>query len=235
MLKQLLWKEWREGLWKLGFGLTVSLAFTVLLFRVRLFPDLSNAVIISLVQVLGIPLIISLDLFAGEMSHGTIHLLFKIPVPRWQIFAGKMLMGLLQVALIFICTGVAMELMGHGREAETGMLFRMNGLLGLCSILLMIWFSVFAAQSRSEAGSLAALFGVIVGWSIVWLWAGLCHISWAYHAVPFVVGHWAIRGGMISEDVEWFSVGQLLISQGCLSVLALTLAGYRYVKIRRSL
>lgn len=230
MFKRLLWKEWREGLWKVGFGLTVSLAFTVLLFRVRLFPDLSNAVLISLVQVLGIPLIISLDLFAGEMSHGTIHLLFKIPVPRWQIFASKMMVGLAQTALIFVSTGVVMELMGHGREAEPGMLFRINGLCGLCAIMLLIWFSVFAAQSRSEAGSLAALFGVIIGWAIVWLWSGLCHIYWAYYTVPFVVGQWAIQAKM-----EGFRVGQLLISQGLLAVLVLALAGYRYVKIRRSL
>ncbi len=230
MLKQLLWKEWREGLWKLGFGLTVSLAFTVLMFRVRLFPDLSNAVIISLVQVLGIPLIISLDLFAGEMSHGTIHLLFNIPVPRWQIFAGKMLMGLLQVALIFVCTGVAMELMGRGREVEPGKMFCVNGLFALCSIMLLIWFSVFAAQSRSEAGSLAFLFAVFIGWSIVWLWSSLSEVSWAYHAVPFVYGQWAI-----GQQVDRFHWGQLLLTQGALAVLALAIAGYRYVKIRRSL
>ena len=230
MFRRLLWKEWREGFWKVEFGLTVSLAFTVLLFRVRLFPDLGNAALISLVQVFGIPLIFCLDLFAGEMSHGTIHLLFKIPVPRWQVFASKMLMGLFQVVLIFVSTGVVMELMGHGREAGVGMLFRMNALCGLCSVLLFIWFSVFAAQSRSEAGSLAALFAVIIGWAIVWLWSGLCEVSWAYYAVPYVVGQWALQAKM-----EGFRLGQLLISQGMLAVLVLSLAGYRYVKIRRSL
>lgn len=230
MLMRLLWKEWRESRWKLGFGLIVSLAFTVLLFRIRLIPDMGNAVMISIVQVLVVPVIVALDLFAGEMSHGTIHLLFKIPVPRWQIFVSKILTVLAQTVLIFVSTGVMMELMGHGREVDTGMMLRLNGLFALCAVMLLVWFCVFGAQSRSEASSLAVLFAVMIGWAIVWLWSGVCEVSWAYYGVPYVVGQWALQVNM-----EEFRMGQLLISQALLVVLALTLACYRYVKIRRSL
>ncbi|MHC5138442.1 MAG: hypothetical protein ACYSOF_00890, partial [Planctomycetota bacterium] len=93
MFKQLLWKEWRENLWKLGFGGAVSAAFVLLLFRIRLFPDAANCVAIGFVQMLVVPVIYALDIFSGEMSNRTIHLLFKFPVPRWKIFFSKYLVS----------------------------------------------------------------------------------------------------------------------------------------------
>ncbi|MCH7920267.1 MAG: ABC transporter permease subunit, partial [Planctomycetes bacterium] len=102
MLKRLLWKEWWENLWKLGFCAGVSLAFTILLFRLRIFPDLENAYFISLVQMIVVPVVYALDLFAGEMSNRTIHLLFKIPVPRWKIFFAKYLTAVAGIVLSFV-------------------------------------------------------------------------------------------------------------------------------------
>jgi ABC-type transport system involved in multi-copper enzyme maturation permease subunit len=120
MFKQLLWKEWRENLWKLTFGTAVSAAFVLLLFRIRLFPDAANCIAVSFVQMFAIPVIYALDIFSGEMTNRTIHLLFKFPVPRWKIFFAKYLTCILGMALIFLTTGVLMELAGQGREAETG-------------------------------------------------------------------------------------------------------------------
>ncbi len=84
MFRQLLWKEWRENQWKLIFCAAISLVFTVMLFRIRLFPDWANCLAISFIQMFVVPVIYALDIFSGEMSNRTIHLLFKIPVPRWR-------------------------------------------------------------------------------------------------------------------------------------------------------
>jgi ABC-type transport system involved in multi-copper enzyme maturation permease subunit len=230
MLKNLLWKEWRENLWKLGFCLCVSLAFTGLLFRIRLTPDTANGVVISLVQMFMVCVVYALDLFSGEMSHRTIHLLFKIPVPRWQIFYSKVLVALGSLFLIFISTGLMMEFMAGGRETEVGMLFQMNGLFGLCAGLLLIWFCVFGCQSRNEAGSLVALFGVLIGWGIVYFWSGICDVPWAYHFVPYAWTLWAVQ-----DSPNWSRIDQLLISQVISLCLALALACYRYTRIRRYL
>ena len=229
MLK-LLWKEWQENLWKLTFGLVVSAAFTLLLFRIRLFPDMANCAVISIAQLFVIPVVYALDLFSGEMSNRTIHLLFKVPVPRWKIFFGKYLMAMGCVALIFTCTGLLMELMGHGREAEPGMLVRMNALFGVCVVLTLTWFSAFGSQSRNEAGSLVALFGVAIGWGIVWLWSALCDVTWALHAVPYVLTIWALE-----PDEAYLSRGQFWATQVVVMALALATACYRYTKIRRVL
>ncbi len=230
MLKRLLWKEWRENLWKLGFGLGTSVAFAIMLFRIRLFPDMANRVIISVAQLFVIPVVYALDLFSGEMSNGTIHLLLKVPVPRWQIFFSKYLMAIGCVALIFMSTGLLMETLGHGREAEPGMLFRMNGLFAVCAGAVLTWFSAFGSQSRSEAGSLVALFAVVVGWGIVLFWSILCKVTWAFYFVPYMFAIWAIEPKHFELSRGLFWTMQMVIMG-----LALSIACYRYVKIRRVL
>ena len=86
MFQMILWKEWKENLWKLIFCGSVSAVFTIMLFRIRLLTDEANCMLISLVQLFIVPIVYSLDIFAGEMSSRTIYLLFKIPIPRWKIF-----------------------------------------------------------------------------------------------------------------------------------------------------
>ena len=231
MLMRLLWKEWQENLWKLGFGLTASAAFTIMLFRIRLFPDMANCVIISVVQLFVIPVVYALDLFSGEMSNRTIHLLFKVPVDRWKIFFSKYLMAIGCMALIFMGSGFLMELMARGREAAVGMMFRMNGLFGLSAGLLLTWFCAFGCQSRNEARSLVAMSGVMVGWGIVWFWSSVCEVAWAFHLVPFGFAIGAVK----LTPAAMLSWGQLVASQVVIVALVLAIACYRYVKIRRVL
>lgn len=230
MFRQLFWKEWRENLWKLIFCGAVSLAFTALLFRIRLFPDAANGIVISFVQMLVVPVVYALDIFSGEMSSRTIHLLFKFPVPRWKIFFSKYLICMLEIGLIFAATGGLMEVMGQGREADIGFLLRHSLLLGLASLMVFSWFCVFAAQSRSEAGSLVALFGVMVGWGIVFFWASVCEQYWAAHFVPYSFIVW-VEG----FHHKGYYLSQLIASQTAAFLIAVSIACYRFVKVRRYL
>lgn len=230
MLMRLLWKEWKENLWKLTFGLVASAAFTLLLFRIRLVPDRVNCLVVSVAQLFVIPVVYALDLFSGEMSHRTIHLLFKVPVARWKIFFSKYLMAMGCVAVVFVCTGLLMEALGYGREVEPGMMFRMNSLFGVCAGFTLTWFSAFGSQSRSEAGSLVALFGVVIGWGIVWLWSALCKVTWALYLVPYMLAIWAVEPGGARLNGGGFLASQIVVMG-----LALTIACYRYIKIRRVL
>ena len=233
MLKRLLWKEWWENLWKLGFCAGVSLAFTILLFRLRIFPDLENAYFISLVQMIVVPVVYALDLFAGEMSNRTIHLLFKIPVPRWKIFFAKYLTAVAGIVLSFVVTATAVEVLAWGRETSPGMLFVANTGPGLCALLLMTWFCLFGCQSRSEAGSLVAVFGVMTGWAIVLFWSLLCEVGWAIPVPPYsvVLAFWAsVEPG--SDGLPWV---HLVLPPTIAFAVVLPLACYRFVKVRRYL
>lgn len=230
MFRRLLWKEWRENQWKLVFGGAVSLAFTALLFRIRLFPDAANGLIISFAQMLIVPVVYALDIFSGEISNRTIHLLFKFPVSRWKIFFSKYLVCMFEIGLIFAATGGLMEAMGQGREVDVGFLFRHSMLLGFASLMVFTWFCVFAAQSRSEAGSLVALFGVMVGWGIVFLWASVYEEYWAAHFAPYSFIVW-----VESSNHKGYYLGQLIASQTAAFLIAVCLACYRFVKVRRYL
>ncbi|MBL7189870.1 MAG: ABC-2 transporter permease [Phycisphaerae bacterium] len=224
MFRMLLWKEWRENLWKLWFCGAASVVFTVMLFRIRIVPDVSNCILISLIQMFVVPVVYALDIFSGEVSNRTIHLLFKIPVKRWMIFFSKYLVSALGMALIFAISAVLMELMAHGREARILFLLKTNLLCGTAGLFLFTWFCAFGCQSRSEAGSLVAMFGVFVGWGIAFFWATTCEVSWAVPFTPYSLAKLTQSSPVVA-----------IILQSLISAAVLAIACRRYVGIRRYL
>lgn len=232
MFFKLVWKEWKENLWKLMFCSVVSLAFIALLFRMRIIPDAGVCVLISMIQLFVIPVVYCLDIFSGEMSNRTIHLLFKLPVERWKIFMSKYLVSIAGIAIVFILSSLLMEFMAHGREMGQGYLIKYNLFYGLAALLLFTWFCPFGCQSRSEAGSLAAMTGVAIGFGIVYMWAVTCKVIWVIGFVPYI----------FTSDLmfDWYNIIDLgilkiVVCQLLAVAVALTVACYRYVKIRRYL
>ena len=224
MFLMLLWKEWKENLWKLWFCGAASIVFTVMLFRIRIVPDLSNCILISLVQMFVVPVVYSLDIFSGEVSNRTIHLLFKIPVPRWMLFFSKYLVSAAGIVLIFVLSGVLMELLAHGREMRVLFLFKTNLLCGAAGFFLFTWFCVFGCQSRSEAGSLVSMFGVFIGWGIAFFWATVCEVGWAEPFAPYSLARLTESSHVVA-----------IILQSLTAAAVLAIACYRYVSIRRYL
>lgn len=226
MFRMILWKEWKENLWKLCFCGTASLVFTAMLFKMRIIPDFANCVVISFAQMFVVPVVYSLDLFSGEMSNRTIHLLFKIPVPRWMLFFAKYLVSAVGIVLIFLVTGMLMELMTRGRETPVLLLLGTNLLCGMAGLLLFTWFCAFGCQSRSEAGSLAIMFAVFAGWGIIFLWSSVCEVAWAERFVPYSL-----------VVMRLAKVGPLkaVFSQSLAFAAVLAVACYRYAGIRRYL
>ena len=229
MLKNLLWKEYQENKWKLVFCLTVSMAFTVLLFRMRLIPDYANTIAISTAQLFIVPIIFAMDIFSGEMSNRTIYLLFKIPVERWKIFLSKYLAAASGMALVFVLNAVLIEIMSQGREADIGFLLKQNLAFGVCAEIIFAWFCVFACQSRSEAGSITALFAVMIGWGIVMLWSSVCKVVWMLHFIPFTIIPLTMLG---TYTIKY---DQFIFAQLFAFSTALIIAGYRFTRIRRYL
>ena len=230
VFRHLLWKEWRENLWKLTFGGAVSAAFVLLLFRIRLFPDSQNCIMISFVQMLALPVIYALDIFSGEMSNRTIHLIFKFPVPRWKIFFSKYFISIGGMITVFLISGLLMELIAQGRETDPGFLLKLNASFGISALLLFTWFCAFDVQNRSEGESLIAIIVVIIGWGAVFLWAGVCNVKWAIHFVPY--NYITIH---VPEKSFHIDLIQLILSTGFAAIINLVIACYRFVKIRRVL
>jgi len=226
MFRMLLWKEGKENLWKLWFCGGASVVFTIMLFRIRIIPDFANCILISFIQMFAVPVIYSLDIFSGEISNRTVHLLFKIPVPRWMLFFSKYLVSASGIILIFLISGVLMEFMSGGREARVLYLFATNYLCGTAALVLFTWFCAFGCQSRSEAGSLVVMFGVFIGWGIVFFWSSVCEVAWAERFVPYSLTLMRIT-----------KIGPLwtIFSQIPAFAAVLIIACYRYISIRRYL
>lgn len=224
MFRMLLWKEWRENLWKLLFCGGASVVFTVMLFRMRIVPDVGNCLLISIIQMFVVPVVYALDIFSGEVSNRTIHLLFKIPVKRWTIFVSKYLVSAIGMVVVFLVSAVLMELLAHGRETRVLFLLRVNLLCGAAGLFLFTWFCAFGCQSRSEAGSLATMFAVFIGWGIVTFWSTMCKVDWAGYFVPYAL--------VTIEETRHILILLLQIAV-CAAVFGV--ACYRYVSIRRYL
>jgi ABC-type transport system involved in multi-copper enzyme maturation permease subunit len=222
----LLWKEWKENLWKLLFCGAASVVFTIMLFRIRIIPDFANCILISFIQMFAIPVIYSLDIFSGEINNRTVHLLFKIPVPRWMLFFSKYLVSIAGIILIFLISGLLMEFMSQGREARILFLLTNNSLCGTAALVLFTWFCAFGCQSKSEAGSLVVMFGVFLGWGIILLWSGLSDVVWAERFVPYSL----ILMRITKIGPAWTVFSQILASAAVLGI-----ACYRYTSIRRYL
>jgi ABC-type transport system involved in multi-copper enzyme maturation permease subunit len=173
-----------------------------------------------------VPVIYSLDIFSGEMSNKTIHLLFKIPVERSKIFFSKYLVSIVGMAIVFAATSMVMEVMGHGREMPVYFLMKINFLCGGSGIALFTWFTIFGCQSRSEAASLAIMFAVFIGWGIVFLWSSVCEVEWAYSFVPY----WLIVGTNIEFDFV-----RAIVCQFIVDLCVVSIACYRFSSIRRYL
>ncbi|MHC4537608.1 MAG: hypothetical protein ACYS6K_27055 [Planctomycetota bacterium] len=226
MFGMLLWKEWKENLWKLLFCGVGSVVFTIMLFRIRIIVDFANCILISFIQMFAVPVIYSLDIFSGEISNRTVHLLFKIPVPRWMLFFSKYIISITGIILIFLITGLLMEFISGGRETPVLFLLKTNLLYGMAALVLFTWFCAFGCQSRSEAGSLVAMFGVFIGWGIILLWSGLSDVTWAERFVPYSL--------ILMKTIDVGPVGTAF-SQILASAAVLGIACYRYTSIRRYL
>jgi len=226
MFRMLLWKEWKENLWKLLFCGAASVVFTIMLFRIRIIPDYSNCILISFIQMFAVPVIYSLDIFSGEISNRTVHLLFKIPVPRWMLFFSKYIVSIVGIIFIFLISGLLMEFMSRGREAQTLFLLANNSLCGMAALVLFTWFCAFGCQSRSEAGSLVAMFGVFIGWGIIFFWSSVCEVTWAARFVPY---------SLILMRITTIGPVLTVFSQIPIFAAVLIIACYRYVSIRRYL
>lgn len=238
MFRLLLWKEWKENLWKLWFCGLASIAFVAMLFRIRIIPDMANCFWISLIQMFVVPIIYSMDIFSGEMSNRTIHLLFKIPVHRWMLFFSKYLVSIAGIILTFVISGVLMEFMAQGRESEIYFLLKMSFSFCIASIILFTWFSAFGCQTTSEAGSLVAMFSVIIGWGIFLFWAGICSVQWAMPLVPYFIPYAFVADAPTVHIGSWsikYNLLRAVLSQSMPAVLVLVIACFRYVKIRRYL
>jgi len=156
----LLWKEWREQRWKLGYGCGTLGAFTAIGLRARLLPDLG---IVFLSGALGAGImsaLVAMGLVAAERDEGSLECLLALPVRPAVVLITKLAVGAAAcLAPLAVAAAVAC-LMAGGREMTTGRILLAYFGCGEFALCALVWFTAFGLRQPTEAQ--AVLVAIIV-------------------------------------------------------------------------
>ena len=195
MIWALVWKEWREQRWKLGFGGVMLASFTGSLLAARLTtPD--EAVLV--IWVLGgglLALYSAMGVFATERSEGTTLFLAAKPVAGWQVFWCKWVMGWVNFAVPMLGCSLLVWLLadfaGGGRSSQIAAVASGGVKMMLLATTFYTLTCCLAPRRCGEAG--VGLVGLLV---VLGMALHAMGVMW-FCRVGVAATEW--RGGMVGE------------------------------------
>ncbi|MDB5295230.1 MAG: hypothetical protein JWO31_1213, partial [Phycisphaerales bacterium] len=97
-MRILLWKEWHEQRWKLGFSSLLLAAFALIGLRSRVVADEAVLAVLTTLGTLLLPVLAVVGLVPPERADGTLEALLALPVRPGRVLAAKALAGAALVA-----------------------------------------------------------------------------------------------------------------------------------------
>lgn len=164
-MARLIWKEWREQRWKIGFGCVVLCAFALIGLRTRAVDDQSILIGTCAMGVLLLPILAAAGLVPAERDEGTMGLLLAMPVAPWKVLAAKTLLGAALSAVPLIAAACVSLAIARGREISMPATLAIYARAIATALCLFV--SMFALTVRSESEGRAA--GLAVGALVLWL------------------------------------------------------------------
>jgi len=145
-------------------------------FLINMFPSLDMALIIRVVISL-LALLLSYDAISGERETGTLAIMLSNSVPRHQILLGKILGGMISIAIplvVGMLAGLIVALF-YGSSVLSGSVWTRIGLVLLCSLLyLLAIFMLGVLVSARTKGSATSLVILLFIWVVlVMLWPNM--------------------------------------------------------------
>lgn len=166
-MRPLLWKEWHEQRWKLGFGCVVLCAFALIGLRTRIVSDESIIVGTCALGVLLLPILSAAGLFPAERGEGTLKTLLALPVTRSKLLAAKMILGTALCAGPLLAAAAVSVLVAGGREISDSAMFAIFWRAIASGVFLFVWMFALTVRSPSEGRGAALAVGILVCWLIV--------------------------------------------------------------------
>lgn len=166
-MRPLLWKEWHEQRWKLGFGSVVLCAFALIGLRTRIVSDESIIVATCALGVLLLPILSAAGLFPAERGEGTLKTLLALPVTRSKILAAKLILGGVLCAVPLLASAAVSLLFTGGREISGAAMLAIYLRAIASGIILFVWMFALTVRSPSEGRGAALAVGILVCWLIV--------------------------------------------------------------------
>jgi ABC-type transport system involved in multi-copper enzyme maturation permease subunit len=168
-VQTLLWKEWREHVWKLAFGSIILGAFALIGLHTRVVADEMLLEGVGLLAVLLLPVLSSTGLIPAERSDGTLAALLALPVRPIQVFAAKTVMGILLCAVPILVMALISIAAAGGREIPVSAMIMLFLRTLLASLVLLIWMIAVSVNLPSETRAALIAIGVQICWLMVTL------------------------------------------------------------------
>lgn len=166
LARHLLWKEWREQRWKLGFGCLLLAAFAVIGLRTRAVADEAVLTGVCLVGVLLLPVLAVTGLVPAERADGSLAALLSLPVPAWQVLVAKTAAGAALCAGPLAAAAAVGIAMAAGREMSAGAMIGLFARSAAAALSLFFWMFALTVRLPTEARAGLVSLGVLVGWLI---------------------------------------------------------------------
>src|SRR5688572_20175294 len=151
ILRSLIWKEWREQRWKLGFGCALLAGVTAIGLRARIVEDLAVHLIVFCLGGVLLPLFVAMGLAAAERAEGSLAVLLSMPASPRLVFTIKMAMGALVTAAPFAAACLTGLWIAGEREAAAGEVLRYYLAGVLMGLLVLVWTACLGIGQPSEA------------------------------------------------------------------------------------
>ena len=166
-MRSLLWKEWREQRWKLGFACLMLGAFALIGLRARAVADETVVSTVCLLGVMLLPVLAVTGLVPAERADGTLAALLTLPVPAWQVLAAKTLAGVLLCAGPLAAAAVVSMATAGDREVTSGLMLRRYVSSAAVAVSLFVWMLALTVRLPTEARAGLLSLGVLVCGQIV--------------------------------------------------------------------
>lgn len=214
-MRSLIWKEWHEQRWKLGFGSLVLASLAFIGLRARVIPDETMMDWVCFIGVGLLPVLASTGLVPPERSDGSFESLLALPVAPWRILWAKTAMGvLLCIGPLAAAEAVSFFVAGE-REVSNDFIRMLFGRTMLAGLSLFIWMLALTIRLPNETRAGLLAMGVLIFWVLAT--AGLASSDQATlsAASPFAFTF----GFLIHAEFQAPSLDLALSMQGLIFVL----------------
>jgi ABC-type transport system involved in multi-copper enzyme maturation permease subunit len=163
-MQRLLWKEWHEQSWKLGFGCIVLGAMAVIGLRARIVSDDVMLMWVCFVGVMLLPILSSTGLVPAERGEGSLETLLALPVNPRRILTAKVIMGILLVAGPMIVAMLLSLLVAGGREIPANAMMAFYICSTLTALSLFAWMTALTIRLPGETRAALLSVGILILW-----------------------------------------------------------------------
>ena len=163
-MRRLLWKEWHEQSWKLGFGCIVLGAMAVIGLRARILSDDTMIMWVCFVGVMLLPILSSTGLVPAERGEGSLEMLLALPVKPGRILAAKIIMGVLLCAGPMMVAMVLSVLVAGGREVPGSAMIVFYVSSTLTTLFLFAWMTALTIRLPGETRAALLSVGILILW-----------------------------------------------------------------------